>query len=297
MNEKRLTRRRFLMLGSRIIIGGSFASLLGAIYATEVEPSIIEVTRVKLSIPGLPDGLDSLTIAQLSDFHVGPYVTAEHVRRSVAMTNALGADVVVLTGDFVFQSAVYAFACAQELAGLKSRYGVYAVLGNHDIGKNADQVTANLSKAGIIVLHNEALPLFLGKSILWLVGLEDVYFKGGLSDFKAAWNKPMSDLALMLKGLPPNDPRILLVHRPDCTELLPQGRIDLTLCGHTHGGQVRLPLLGSPIIPSFFGQKYASGLVHNPHTTVYVNRGIGLITPAVRFNCPPEITLFHLSKA
>jgi predicted MPP superfamily phosphohydrolase len=129
------------------------------------------------------------------------------------------------------------------------------------------------------------------------VGLEDVEFKGGLSDFKNAWGNTMSDLALMLKGIPGNDTRILLVHRPDCAELLPQDRIDLVLCGHTHGGQVHLPLIGSPIIPSFFGQKYTSGLVRNPNTTVYVNRGIGLIPPAVRFNCLPEITLFHLSRA
>jgi len=87
----------------------------------------------------------------------------------------------------------------------------------------------------------------------------------------------------------------LLVHNPDFTEMLPEGRIDLVLCGHTHGGQVRVPLLGPPVVPSCFGQKYASGLVAGPRTIVYVNRGIGLIPPPIRFNCRPEITMFRLT--
>jgi predicted MPP superfamily phosphohydrolase len=101
----------------------------------------------------------------------------------------------------------------------------------------------------------------------------------------------------MLKDVPVDEPRLLLVHNPDFTEMLPEGRIDLALCGHTHGGQVRVPFLGAPVVPSFFGNKYASGLVQGPKTQVYVNRGIGLIAPPVRLNCRPEVTLLRLRSA
>jgi predicted MPP superfamily phosphohydrolase len=261
-----------------------------------VEPSWIEVTEVDVRLPGLPDPLSPLTIAQLSDFHVGPYVSAEDVRHSVGMANALGADLAVLTGDFVYRSARYSTACAQELGVLRARHGVFAVLGNHDIWTDADQVATNLSNAGIRVLRNEGLPLALGGTDLWLLGIEDTGYAGGsFSDFRAIGQKAAGELALILETIPADAPRLLLVHNPDFTEMLPEGRIDLVLCGHTHGGQVRVPLLGPPVVPSCFGQKYASGLVAGPRTIVYVNRGIGLIPPPIRFNCRPEITMFRLT--
>jgi len=268
----------------------------GALYSTRLEPFWIEIREVEVRLPGLPPSLDSLTMAQLSDFHLGPYVGAQDVRRSVEMTNALGADLVVLTGDFVYQSAAYSAACARELAALRARYGAFAVLGNHDIWTDADQVAVNLSNAGIRVLRNEGLPLSIGSAALWLVGVEDTGLLGSaFGDFRAFWQPRADALAQILATIPGDAPRILLVHNPDFSEMLPEGRVDLALCGHTHGGQVRLPLLGPPIVPSCFGQKYAGGLVMGPRTTVYVNRGIGVIAPPVRFNCRPEITLLRLA--
>ena len=291
-----VTRRGFLRAGCGLVFGGAASCLFGSLYSTQVEPSWIEVTELDVRLPGLPDPLSPLTIAQLSDFHLGPYVSAEDVRRSVGMANALGADLVVLTGDFVYRSAGYSAACAQELAALYARRGVYAALGNHDVWTDADQVATNLSNAGIRVLRNERLPLTLGDTDLWLLGIEDTGYAGGsFSDFRAIWQPAADDLALMLEAIPADAPRLLLVHNPDFTEMLPEGRIDLVLCGHTHGGQVRLPLLGPPVVPSCFGQKYASGLVAGPRTNVYVNRGIGLIPPPIRFNCRPEITMFRLT--
>jgi predicted MPP superfamily phosphohydrolase len=251
---------------------------------------------VDVRLPDLPDALKSLTIVQLCDFHAGPHISATDVRRSVEMANALGADLIVLTGDFVYGSASYALDCAQELAALRARHGVFAVLGNHDIWTNADEVAASLSRAGIWVLRNEPVLLTPGGADLWLLGIEDTGYAGkSFSDFTAIWEQAALDLARMLETIPAGAPRILLVHNPDFAEMLPEGRIDLVLCGHTHGGQVRVPILGAPIVPSCFGQKYAGGLVAGPRTVVYVNRGIGLIAPPVRFNCRPEITLFRLS--
>jgi len=298
--SQRLSRRRFLKLGCGALLGGAATCVSGPIYVTQIEPRWIEVTRLDVLLPGLLEPLDGFTIAQLSDLHLGPYVSIEHVRRSVEITNDLGADLIVLTGDFVYHSASYSAACAQELASLHAEYGVYAVLGNHDIWTNARRVTESLIQVGITVLRNDRQPLEVGSAHLWLLGIKDTgytgYIGGSFDRFQAMWQETRDDLAALMEGIPADEPRLLLVHNPDFTEMLPKGRIDLALCGHTHGGQVRLPFVGTPVVPSCFGEKYASGLVQGPSTLVYVNRGIGLIPPPVRFNCRPEVTLLRLRR-
>jgi predicted MPP superfamily phosphohydrolase len=294
---RRLCRRRFLKLGCGALLGGAATCVLGPAYGTQVEPRWIEVTRPTVLLPALPESLDGFTIAQLSDLHLGPYVSAEHVHRSVEIANDLGADLIVVTGDFVYGAASYSIACAQELASLRARYGVYAVLGNHDIWTSPRQITENLIQAGITVLRNDRQLLEVGNGRLWLLGIKDTGYTGGpFGDFRAMWQESHDALAAQLEGIPADEPRLLLVHNPDFVEMLPDGRIDLALCGHTHGGQVRLPFLGAPVVPSCFGQKYAGGLVRGPTTPVYVNRGIGLIPPPVRFNCRPEVTLLRLRR-
>ena len=294
---RRLSRRRFLKLGCGTLLGGVTACALGSAYAAQVEPHWIEVTRQEVPLSELPEALDGFTIAQLSDLHAGPYVSSEDVRRSVEITNGLGADLVVLTGDFVYRSAHYAAACAQELASLQASYGIYAVLGNHDMWTNPRQVTEYLIGAGISVLRNTRQVVNVGGAQLWLLGIKDTGYTGGpFGEFRAVWQETRDALAALLEGIPADEPRLLLVHNPDFTEMLPRGRIDLALCGHTHGGQVRLPFIGAPIVPSCFGQKYVSGLVQGPSALVYVNRGIGVIAPPIRFNCRPEVTLLELRR-
>ena len=293
-----LSRRRFLKLGCGALLGMAATSALGSFYATQVEPRWVEVTQLDISLPGLPEELDGFTITQLSDLHLGPHVSAEDVRRSVQIANELDADLVVLTGDFVYRSADNSIACARELASLQARYGTYAVLGNHDIWTNPRQVTENLIQAGITVLRDDRQVLEVGSARLWLLGIKDTGHIGGPWDeFRVEWQETRDALAALVADMPADEPRLLLVHNPDFTEMLPEGMIDLALCGHTHGGQVRLPFIGAPIVPSCFGQKYASGLVQGPSTLVYVNRGIGLIAPPVRFNCRPEVTLLRLRKS
>jgi len=295
---QRISRRRFLRLGCGVLVGGAATCALGPVYATQVEPRWIEVTRLDVPLPGLPEALDRFTITQLSDLHLGPHVSGGDVRRSVEIANGLGADLIVLTGDFVYRSAGYSAACAQELASLRARYGVYAVLGNHDVWTDADEVAGNLAGAGVVVLRNERRALEVGDTRLWLLGIEDTGHTGGFfGDFRVIWREAADALAALLEGIAAKEPRLLLVHNPDFTEMLPEGRVDLAVCGHTHGGQVRLPFIGAPVVPSCFGQKYVSGLVQGPSTLVYVNRGIGLIAPPVRFNCRPEITRLRLRRA
>jgi len=289
-----ITRRSCLRAGCALMIGGAAWCAGGVLYTTQAEPSWIEVAEVELRLPGLPNW-SALTIVQLSDFHVGPFVSAADVRRSVEMANGLGADLIVLTGDFVYLTAGYSTACAQELAALRAELGVFAVLGNHDVWAGADQVAANLTAAGVRVLRNEGLPLRFEGADLWLLGVDDSGdSRESFDSFKASMAGAAAELAGMLESIPAEAPRLLLVHNPDFAEMLPEGRIDLVLSGHTHGGQVRLPLFGPPIVPSCFGQKYAAGLVAGPRAPVYVNRGIGLIPPPIRLNCRPEITRLRL---
>ncbi len=293
-----MNRRTFLNLGCATLFGGTVMSGVGTAYATVIEPRWIEVTRLDINLPRWPTALTHLTIAQLSDLHLGEYVDVDNIRHAVEITNQLGADLVLLTGDFVYHSEAHSVLCAQELAALGSRYGVYAVLGNHDIWTDGDYVANQLTTVGIRVLHNEGLALEIRGERLWLLGIEDTGYTGfvgsSFDDFQSRWQGRANALAHLLDPIPDPEPRLLAVHNPDFTEMLLPGQIDLALCGHTHGGQVKLPFIGAPVLPSCWGQKYAGGLVQSPGSLVYVNRGIGLIWPPVRFNCRPEITVLRI---
>jgi hypothetical protein len=297
-----MTRRAFL----KWLLGGGLAMAAGPVYASLVEPRWTEVVRLEVELHGLPKELDGFTIVQLSDLHAGPCVGVRDIKRWVKLANSLEADLVVITGDFVWSSAHYAEACAKELATLRARWGVYAVLGNHDIWTDADSVAESLLRAGIHVLRDEYEALVVGSARLWLVGIEDRGITGitalgtissiSPSDFMALWADARDALTKLLDGIPPDEPRLLLVHNPDFTEMLPGGGVDLALCGHTHGGQVWLPFIGAPLIPSCYGKKYRAGLLDNGATLVYINKGLGLIAPPVRFLCRPEVTLLRLSS-
>ena len=296
-----ISRRTVLKSGCLLLAGGALSCVAGGVYATRVEPEWVQIYRPQVSLPGWPAGLCGLRVAQLSDLHLGN-VDAEHIRRGVQIVNSLQPDLILLTGDFVSHSRRYAAACARELAALRSRYGSYAVLGNHDVWTDADTVAGHLQSQGITVLRNASLPLELEGGRLWLLGVEDVGysgFAGHLPDsfqiFRRRWQPVSERLAGVLDSIPADDPspRFLLAHNPDFTEMLPAGRIDLAWCGHTHGGQVRLPFGDALVVPSCFGKKYAGGLVQGNGLPVYVNRGLGLARLPVRFNCRPEITLMQ----
>jgi len=235
---------------------------------------------VDVPVWGLPTPLRGFTIAQLSDFHVGPHVKAEDVRRAVQAANKLGPDLVVLTGDYVSGSAQYSKACARELAGLKAGHGVRAILGNHDFWTDADVVAASLRQAGLDVLRNEHRRLDVGGADVYLAGIEDVW--SGRPDLEAA-----------LDGVPHGVPTVLLAHEPDFADQATRHNITLQLSGHSHGGQVRLPFVGAPILP-YLAHKYPYGLRRVGEMWLYTNRGVGLVAPPVRFLCRPEITLLRL---
>ena len=266
------------MLGASVSATG--AALGGSVYTTLIEPQWLSVDRIDVPLARLPRELDGFTIAQLSDLHLGPYVGAADIRSAVAVTNDLHADLVVLTGDYVTREADRMDECATELRALSAPNGVFSVLGNHDYWSGPEHITRALENNSIPVLINNAVPLDHNGARLWLAGVDDV------------WER-RADLDSTLRLVPATEPTVLLAHEPDYAEVAKQRPIDLQLSGHSHGGQVRLPHFGAPILP-YLGKQYPIGLKQADLMWVYTNRGIGVVSPPVRFNCRPEITLLTL---
>lgn len=288
-----ISRRRFLQTGALGVLGL-------AVYSGEVERHWIDVIRREAEIPGLPGDFDGLKVAQLSDIHLDDFTEPFFLRDAVRHINQLDPDVIFLTGDYVTNPLGHRFGmqkfavgaawqCADILRGLHCRR-IYAVLGNHDIQVDAKQVTTALRDNGIVVLRNSYIPIERGSSRFWLAGLDD-----------PVAGHPIPDLAIPapIRNLP-GEPVILLCHAPDYASRLsamPAGQsVSLMLSGHTHGGQIRLPLIGPLVLP-IGGRQYPEGPYRLGHMQLYVNRGLGTVGVPFRLDCPPEITLHTLRSA
>jgi len=289
LSSLRLTRRRF-MVASACAAGGL------ALYAGEIERHWIEITRRDVFLPGLPPPFDGFRIAQLSDIHMDEYTEPFFLRDAVNHVNRLNPDAVFLTGDFVTHELLPkrfsigpAWHCADLLNNLQCAHR-YAVLGNHDVIVGRKHVIAALTSNGIPVLYNAYLPIEREGGRLWLAGLDDPV--EGKPD-------PGAAIPASIRNVP-HEPIILLCHAPDYADDLinrPEGKaVSLMLAGHSHGGQIRLPIFGPVVLP-ILGRKYVEGWFRFGNLQLYVNRGIGTIGAPFRFNCPPEITLFTLRPA
>jgi len=284
-----MTRRRFLVGGS-LVAGGL------AIYGGEIERHWIEITHRDVFIPGLPQVFDGFRIAQLSDIHMDEYTEPFFLRDAVGHVNSLNPDAVFLTGDFVTHgflpdktSLGAAWQCANVLNALKCRHR-YAVLGNHDVIVGSKDVSAALTANGVIVLINDQLPIERAGARFWLAGLDDPL--EGKPD-------PVLAIPAAIRNVP-HEPIVLLCHAPDYVDDLlttPAGRaVSLVLAGHTHGGQIRAPMIGAMALPPL-GRKYVEGWFRFGSLQLYVNRGLGTVGVPIRFNCPPEIALLTLRSA
>ncbi len=273
----KVSRRGFLKAFGQIIAGGCLAAGGGYYYSTRIEPERLVVERVQVPLKNLKSALTGFRIVQLSDLHLHPFTQLELVQEAVDTANNLQPDLIVLTGDYVLQGAESIFELAPVLGSLNAKYGVFASLGNHDYWTDVNIVRRGLESARLPVLCNQGLEVGIGNSSIYLAGLDDVW-------------SGQPDLTPTLDNLTREIPIILLAHEPDWVDNSSQdGRVALQLSGHTHGGQVRLPGLGAPLLPPF-GQKYDQGLNRVQNTWVYTSRGVGVIGPPVRFNCPPEVT-------
>lgn len=275
-----MDRRNFLKLAATGAAAGLGAAALGAGWATLIEPNWPVVEQIGVTLPRLPARLEGLRVAQLSDLHISSYTTAGDIERAAALAMRQSPDVIVLTGDFIWREVwQYAEELVEPLRTLRAPLGVYAVLGNHDHWEDAALATRVLGEAGVTLLLNQAVRLDAGAP-LWLAGLDDV------------WERK-HDMAAALAGAPDDECKLLLVHEPDYADEAARYPVDLQLSGHSHGGQINLPGYGRPVLP-YLGRKYPAGLYQVGPLALYTNRGIGVIAPPVRFNCPPEVTLLTL---
>lgn len=259
-----------------IIAGGS--TIGGYAYSSEIEPYQIDITHRTFPLQRLPSAFNGFTITQISDLHFGDWMTFEHMLSVVEKVNQLESDIIVITGDFV--SAIYSTTAdniTNSLRQLQAEHGVYAVLGNHDHWTNAQTVSNAIRASGTQLLVNEHTTFERNGEQLYLAGVDDIW-------------EDMQDLEGALDGIPDDSCIVLLAHEPDYADTVAQdGRVSLQLSGHSHGGQVRLPFIGALILPNY-GRNYDMGDYTIDDLTLYVNRGVGMIQPSVRFNCPPEIT-------
>jgi predicted MPP superfamily phosphohydrolase len=261
------------------------AAALGAAVAVRSlwEPRTLRVRHAELAPPGWPASLDGLRVAAVADLHAGTAGVRERgLDRVVAAVRAERPDLVALLGDFVDPESsgarrIAPYAVAERLATLEAPLGVVAVLGNHDWLHAGTRMRDALAETGIAVLENSARSL---REDLWVVGLADPSTR-------------VPDIGRAFAAVPDGPAVICLAHDPDLFPYVPD-RAALTLSGHTHGGQVNVPLLRRAAIPSFHGDRYAGGHVVEDGRHLYVSRGIGTSRLPVRFGAPPEVVLLHL---
>lgn len=275
------SRRRFLRRSVQAALG-----LTGATAAYGVwEASRITVRRAVVPLPNLPEAFAGKTIAVLADLHHGPYVGISFIREAVRLANSLRPDAFALVGDFAHSGRDAAHQippCLEALSRLEAPLGVFAVPGNHDLHNSGRVYQEVVASTPITDLTNRSARLSAEGESLWLAGVDDLWC-----------GKP--DLRQALGGVPEGAAVVLLSHNPDFAEETPDVRVGLVLSGHTHGGQVYLPVLGSPWLPSRYGDKYRRGLVRGPASRVFVSRGLGEAGVPVRLNSPPEINLLTLT--
>jgi uncharacterized protein len=254
------------------------------------------VERMEIALPRLPEIFDGLTIAVIADLHAGlPWRRETVLRRLVEMVNALHPHVIAVLGDVVhwYQAGPH---YVPILGGLRAPHGVYACLGNHEHGRrwysqyleplNAptrEEWRALYDEAGLRLLVNEAVAVEQDGTRLWIGGVDDPYSR-------------CDDLGTTVRGLPQEDCKIILAHSPDVIDDAQAHEVDLVLAGHTHGGQVRLPRLGTVHCSCHRPRERAAGLIRVDGTYLYVSRGAGEGLP-IRVNCPREIPLVTLRRA
>jgi len=268
-----LARRRLLQAG----VGTLAASpLCFATYGAAAASIRTEVEEVRLAFGR------ALRAVHLTDIHAGLYMTREHLRRYAELVNRLEPDLVLLTGDYISNSMSF-LPCMEEIARVRSRHGIFATLGNHEHWNgDARQVAAAFRRWGICLLQNEHRLVATPGGPVAVAGVDDL--EAGTPDLAAA-----------LRGLPRGLPTILLSHRPEIFPLAADRGVPLTLAGHWHGGQIKLPVLGLDVSIAHLISRYPEGLYRRAASHLYVSRGIGTTGPPIRLNAPPEVVLFRLT--
>jgi len=283
-------RRDFLKVATSALllpVGGC------ALYGTYVGSKRLKIEEQTLYFHDLPGAMDGLSIVQISDLHAGVFMESWELVPYIERVNDLKPDIVVITGDIISWGAHYIEPVAEVLGHIRSNQGVYAIMGNHDFYGDIEALCESLEKSGITVLRNkwEKIDFFSEASPLYLIGVDDVwatrYFK-----------KRNISLRDIISGIPERSFKLLLSHNPILFDEAVAHGIHLTLSGHTHAGQIIFPFPqahGYSFARLFYKRDY--GLYRNGDSLLYINRGLGVIGPPLRINCPREITRIVLKSS
>ncbi|HEX8290050.1 MAG TPA: metallophosphoesterase [Pyrinomonadaceae bacterium] len=274
--------------------------ILCLFYGYFIEPRFLIANQQTIRIKNWNSAFDDLKIVAVSDIHGGSNgADEEKIRGIVRLINEQNADLVVFLGDYVSQISgntgklkMPIETIADNLRGIKSKYGVYAVLGNHDGGYDDQRIAAELERVGIDVLQNEIKFIVKDNQKIRLLGLKD-HMKFHF------WQSFDSEVKAIAESYEQQGDIIVLQHSPDVFEVLNYYKtlgddFKLMLAGHTHGGQIWFPILGAPLIPSSYGQKYARGLVVDKDRNLFVTSGVGTSILPFRFGVPPEIAVLTI---
>jgi hypothetical protein len=288
-----ISRRLFFQLLGRTAGVSAVGLLGGGIYARMVEPTWLEVNRYKVPLPKLPSVFSGMRIAQLSDLHHSELLEKEYLEKVMLCVMEEKPDLIAITGDFItgyhgdvgaYHRTVgdrYLAAVCEMLKTLRAPLGVWASFGNHDFWFGHKMVAAYLAeRCGIRVLRDENVPIERRGQRFFLVGITDL------------WSEPIQ-WKKALRGTSSGDCTIAMMHNPDGFVEAQRHGLDFVMCGHTHGGQVRIPFFGPPVLP-IEDRRLAQGWFREGPTRMYVNKGIGVIGFPVRFNVRPEAAIFEL---
>ena len=280
MHSRKINRRNFLKLAGATAITTTLLGTGGLVYSYGIEPTWLDINLVPLRIRGLAPEFQGFRLAQISDLHLGSWMTPQQLDEIIDAVNAAQPDAVAITGDLTTDRArphvdtlVNAFRRIDAPA--------YAVSGNHDYWNGYHFFYEIIEDSGITLLSNQVHTLYRENAMLHLCGVEDIWMR-------------QQRLDRVLEALPDSGAAILLAHEPDFADVsAASGRFALQISGHSHGGQIYLPGFGAPVLPRL-GKKYPRGWYNIGNMVQYTNRGVGMMKPAVRFNCRPEITVFTL---
>lgn len=282
-------RRRFLEQTAMVLSAAPFAVSAYGLFWGRVN---LETTHRRVKLPRLPKAFHGFRIAQLSDLHIGPFMSAEEIRKYVAIANGLRADLVVLTGDFITWDAKTQGPVVEALSALKAPFGVVGCLGNHELWCDVeDSITQLFAARGIRILRQANLELHSGGESLNLIGVD-------FQSRRRMGPPGMRFVPRYLLGverlMKPETVNILMSHNPNTFDTAAEMGIDLSLAGHTHGGQVTLEFIHPSLSPSRLITSYVKGWFQKPGGQLYVNAGIGTMFVPMRAGAPPEITVFEL---
>jgi hypothetical protein len=265
---------------------GAAWGLAGAIAVALGVDAVLGRPRIRkrvVRVTGLPPELDGYRIGQISDVHCGPHVPESRVSSWVARLNSLDLDLMAITGDLITHGSSHVEAVARALGGLRAKDGAFACMGNHDYFTDGEHFVRELERRGLNVLRNRGVVVARGGARLYVAGVDDT------------WTS-RDDVDRALAARPEGVPTVLLAHDPD---LFPQAQaraVDLTLSGHTHGGQLGVPGVRRLSLARLV-TRWTAGLYRQGRSWLYVNRGVGTTGPPVRLGAPPELAVITLRRA